>query len=69
MKKSKILRLSKDAIAGAGFTQRSLGEAVGINESRISLATHGKFNFSPEERTRIASAIGRPESEVFYAAE
>lgn len=57
----------KRAIREAGYTQESFSKdkKVRINRSIISSAINGRINLTPEERKRIADALGRQEEELF----
>ena len=60
----------KLAILEEGLTQRDLAREIGINESLVSMAIHGKFIFDDEQKSKIAQLLNRPERELFrYASE
>lgn len=52
-----------------GMTQSKLSSVAGVPESYISLAINGKFNLDPEQRKKIAVALGRNECELFPSFE
>jgi transcriptional regulator with XRE-family HTH domain len=48
--------------------QYSFAAKVGLSESQFSRIVRGRRIAKPEERARIADALGVPEHEVFSAA-
>jgi transcriptional regulator with XRE-family HTH domain len=45
--------------------QFELAATVGISESKLSRAIHGRVVLSPEERTRIAGILGYSDTWLF----
>lgn len=56
----------KIAILEAGLTQRELARRVGLHESLVSLIARGRYNPDPLQEARIATALGRDVSELFW---
>lgn len=57
-------RLQK-AIRASNLTQRAISRQAGISEMALSMSIHGRFNFSLAEKLRVATALGKPISEIF----
>ena len=60
------MRLSlKVAILSSGRTQRAVSLAAGIPETKLSAITRGRCEPDADERHRIATVLGVPESRIF----
>ena len=57
----------KVAILTAGKTQRTIATKACIHESRLSNIIKGKDEPNPREREKLATALERPESDLFPA--
>jgi transcriptional regulator with XRE-family HTH domain len=55
----------KMVIFEEGTTQRAVARETGIPETHISMAINGKYILDSAQRSRIARALGRKESELF----
>lgn len=55
-------------IVESGTPQYVLAAQVGVNETRMSRIARGRSPPTPDERARIAAALGVPESSVFGEA-
>lgn len=49
---------AKEAITGAGLSQRRVAEALGIDETKLSKALSGRRRFTAEELLGLATATG-----------
>lgn len=47
----------KARIVGAGFTQRKLAEALGMNKNTLSAKVNGNVQFNTEEVCKICSLL------------
>ncbi len=58
----------KWALLETGRRQVEVARAAGLSEARMSKITNGWLEPRPEERERIAAALGRPADELFEAS-
>ena len=49
---------AKEAITGAGLSQRRVAEAIGIDETKLSKALSGRRRFTADELLGLATATG-----------
>jgi transcriptional regulator with XRE-family HTH domain len=63
-----MLVLLKLALLRRGERQYELASRLGIGETRLSRIVRGRVEATPEERARIAEALGVPERELFPVA-
>ena len=55
----------KQAMYEAGFSQRKLAKAVGINNTLLSMYTRGRYNLTAAEKEKIAQVLNLTVGEVF----
>ena len=55
----------KKALKEQDMTLKSLESLTGIHKSILSWASTGRINLKPEERRKVAAALGKPETELF----
>lgn len=58
----------KVAIWESGKTQIEVSEEAKVSRGYLSLALHGRYRFSDEEKLRIAKVLSRQVAELFPEA-
>lgn len=53
------------ALFEAGIPQYRIAQRAGIDETRLSRVAVGRIKPTPDERRRIAAAVGKAEAELF----